>query len=94
MIKADRLCKGVYLQPDMRCYLQCAGKTTSLGKILNTMMERLVSTQLMLSFLTLKLVFLQTEEASEAFDTLFSKSDEKLTCKSDITTILTSIPGL
>jgi len=36
----------------------------------------------------------ETEEASQAFDTLFSRSDEKLTCKSDITTILTSIPGL
>ncbi|KAH8120094.1 DNA-directed RNA polymerase III subunit Rpc5 [Phellopilus nigrolimitatus] len=36
----------------------------------------------------------ETGEAAEAFDTIFSKSDEKLICQSDLATFLKSIPGL
>lgn len=36
----------------------------------------------------------ESEEASEAFNSVFSKSDQKLSCQSDLTTFLKSIPGL
>lgn len=36
----------------------------------------------------------QTEEAQEAFDAVFSKSQDKLVCKSEFSSFLKNIPGL